>query len=574
MRKSKFSMLGMPVLSLAFGMALIFGACDNLAAPGTETPEQPARSPSVDIDLNLVGKIIAPVKGATTVTTAINAAQYTGTVTWQKTNGSAHSGAFAASTVYEAVIRLTAKAGYAFTGVEANSFHHAKATSVTNAAGDGTTITVIITFMATAADPGADPGTDPGADPGTDDPGTDPGADPGTDDPGTDPGADPGTDDPGTDPGVDPGTDDPGTDDPGTDDPGTDPGTDDPPDTTLPAPVTGVTRTAGNGQVTLAWTNPADPDLASVEISWTPGNGTVSVADALTYTATGLTNGRTYTFILKAVNTAGNRSAGASITATPRATVSALNLTTLVAKPAKAATPVATEINTYQYTGTVAWQKANGSAHSGAFAASTVYKAVVGLTAKTGYTFTGVEANSFRYTGATSVTNAAGNGTTISVTISFPKTEANPGTDNPGTDNPGTDNPGTDDPGTDDPGTDDPGTDDPGTDDPGTDDPANPTLPTSGLIAVEFTGPQDENINLLYQTQDRLSWQANTVLSVSVSEGFTVRRWDLDGKKLSGNNSRLTLYAGTLSVKRHKLTVFVTKGDVEYAKILEFTVRP
>jgi hypothetical protein len=62
-------------------------------------------------------------------------------------------------------------------------------------------------------------------------------------------------------------------------------------------------------------------------------------------------------------------------------------------------------------------------AHSGAFAASTEYRAVLTLTAKSGFTFTGLAANSFSYTEATSVTNDANSGT---VTITFPATDADP----------------------------------------------------------------------------------------------------------------------------------------------------
>jgi hypothetical protein len=50
-----------------------------------------------------------------------------------------------------------------------------------------------------------------------------------------------------------------------------------------------------------------------------------------------------------------------------------------------------------------------------------VYKAVVTLAVKPGYTFTGVGANSFTYTGATEMSNAANNGT---VTITFLETAA------------------------------------------------------------------------------------------------------------------------------------------------------
>jgi hypothetical protein len=64
----------------------------------------------------------------------------------------------------------------------------------------------------------------------------------------------------------------------------------------------------------------------------------------------------------------------------------------------------------------VAWQTTEGSALSGVFAAFTVYKAVLTLKAKSGFTFSGVAAGHFRYNGAT-VTNPAGNGATITVTI-------------------------------------------------------------------------------------------------------------------------------------------------------------
>jgi hypothetical protein len=103
-------------------------------------------------------------------------------------------------------------------------------------------------------------------------------------------------------------------------------------------------------------------------------------------------------------------------------TVNAFDLTGQVIAPVKNAPPDTTEITHTQYTGTVAWQTGNGESHDSStpFAAGTVYRAVVSLTAKPGWTFTGVGANSFTYTGAT-VTNAANSGV---VTITFPKTAA------------------------------------------------------------------------------------------------------------------------------------------------------
>jgi uncharacterized protein YjdB len=102
--------------------------------------------------------------------------------------------------------------------------------------------------------------------------------------------------------------------------------------------------------------------------------------------------------------------------------VSAFDLTALVTAPVRDATPVTTAIDTGQYTGTVTWQKGDGAGFNGDFAPSTIYRAVVNLTATTGYTFAGVNANRFSHDGAETVTNAAGSGNAITVTINFPAT--------------------------------------------------------------------------------------------------------------------------------------------------------
>jgi hypothetical protein len=87
--------------------------------------------------------------------------------------------------------------------------------------------------------------------------------------------------------------------------------------------------------------------------------------------------------------------------------------------------PVATEApktsvaENLQYSGTISWSPAVTTA----FAESTVYTATISLTAKTGYTFAGIEANSFPVTGASTVTNAAGTTTTLSITAVFPETK-------------------------------------------------------------------------------------------------------------------------------------------------------
>ncbi|MDR2739955.1 MAG: hypothetical protein LBB68_09030, partial [Treponema sp.] len=63
-------------------------------------------------------------------------------------------------------------------------------------------------------------------------------------------------------------------------------------DKTAPAKVSGLTGTAGDGQVVLTWTDPTDTDLDHIEITWEPGGGSASVPRGTgTYTAAGLTNG-------------------------------------------------------------------------------------------------------------------------------------------------------------------------------------------------------------------------------------------------------------------------------------------
>jgi hypothetical protein len=106
-------------------------------------------------------------------------------------------------------------------------------------------------------------------------------------------------------------------------------------------------------------------------------------------------------------------------------TVTAFDLTALITKPAHGASPVTTisTSGTAQYTGSVEWmENAYDTPHTGVFAAGTIYKAVVTLTASSGYTFTGVAENSFTYTGAV-VTNAADSGV---VTLIFKATPPPP----------------------------------------------------------------------------------------------------------------------------------------------------
>jgi hypothetical protein len=99
------------------------------------------------------------------------------------------------------------------------------------------------------------------------------------------------------------------------------------------------------------------------------------------------------------------------------AAVSAFALTGYFAAPVTGAAPVTTFTGD-QYTGAISWSPSPGSN----FAASQVYTATVTLTAKAGYTFTGVAANVFSHGSVNGTSSAGGN----VVTLGFPVTDAAP----------------------------------------------------------------------------------------------------------------------------------------------------
>lgn len=83
-----------------------------------------------------------------------------------------------------------------------------------------------------------------------------------------------------------------------------------------PTTVTGLAAAPASAQVTLTWTNPADPDFGGVVVT-VDGGDPVYTGTAQTTTVTGLTNGTTYGFSVFTRNTDGDLSAPASVTATP-----------------------------------------------------------------------------------------------------------------------------------------------------------------------------------------------------------------------------------------------------------------
>ncbi len=93
--------------------------------------------------------LTAPITDAAAVTTITSTDEYTGTVAW---NPIPENNQFAVCTAYTATITITPKTGYTLTGLSANFFSAAGATSVSNAANSGT-VTVVFpaTTVSTAA---------------------------------------------------------------------------------------------------------------------------------------------------------------------------------------------------------------------------------------------------------------------------------------------------------------------------------------------------------------------------------------------------------------------------------------
>lgn len=93
-----------------------------------------------------------------------------------------------------------------------------------------------------------------------------------------------------------------------------------PADSAPPAAPAGVKAGVGDGRVVLTWTGNTEPDLAGYRVyrdgSTTPVNAALLTGSA--FTDTGLTNGTSYSYVVTAVDSAGNESAASSaVTAAP-----------------------------------------------------------------------------------------------------------------------------------------------------------------------------------------------------------------------------------------------------------------
>ena len=92
-----------------------------------------------------------------------------------------------------------------------------------------------------------------------------------------------------------------------------------------PVKPTGVTATAGHAQVTLSWDNPNNATISKWQYQQKQGDGSYgpwmdipdSTASTTSHTVTGLSNGVTYSFRIRAVNAGGNGAPSDEVTVTP-----------------------------------------------------------------------------------------------------------------------------------------------------------------------------------------------------------------------------------------------------------------
>ncbi len=176
-------------------------------------------------------------------------------------------------------------------------------------------------------------------------------------------------------------------------------------------PVTAITET-DQYTGTVSW-SPDDTPFAEEKVY----TATITLTAKSGYTFTGVTENF---FTVAGADTVTHDADTGVVTAVFPATAppEAVDIAAIpgVAAPVLGETPVTAITETDQYTGTVSW-----SPDDTPFAEEKVYTATITLTAKSGYTFTGVTENFFTVAGADTVTHDADSGV---VTAVFPETEA------------------------------------------------------------------------------------------------------------------------------------------------------
>lgn len=188
-----------------------------------------------------------------------------------------------------------------------------------------------------------------------------------------------------------------------------------PPSITLSAVAETVTA---NTLATGFTINSSGGVVASYSISPSAPAGMTFNTSSGAFSGTPTTNASAATFTVTATNTGGSATATFVLTVSAPVPDTVISVAAIggVTRPVTGATPVTSVTSANGYTGTVSWSGAPVS-----FAVGTTYTATITLTAASGFTLTGVTANFFTVTGATSVTHSADSGV---ITAVFPATVA------------------------------------------------------------------------------------------------------------------------------------------------------
>jgi hypothetical protein len=353
--------------------ALLGAEKEKLDALKAKITELKAANPVIVNILDLSGLIVAPSTGTAPDTASLDETQYTGAIAWQTEDGSAFEGAaFAAGTVYQAVISLTAKNGYTFAGVGENSFSFSGATTTSNAADSGT-VTVLFPATTAAMVVNALDLTALLATPVTG-------------------------------------------------------------GTPVRTPIDEEQYTGAITWLYIDMVDSRIVEFLEAQFApRTTYIADVTLTPKTGYTFTGVTgNDFTHSEASTVTNFADSGTVQILFRSTASLIVSNLDLTALATAPVKDATPDTTPIDTAQYTGTIAWRHSTDDGEtwtpfSGAsFEAGTVYRASLTLSSKAelGYDFTGLTKDDFTYTGATVVSlYPLLQNSRVYVAIEFPATE-------------------------------------------------------------------------------------------------------------------------------------------------------
>ena len=140
------------------------------------------------------------------------------------------------------------------------------------------------------------------------------------------------------------------------------------PAATAPSAPTSLAATAGDQQLSIAFTAGASGGSAITDYEYTTDNGSTWVTAATTASPvviTGLTNGTSYTVKLRAVNAIGNGTASAAVTETPAATAPSSPAPVYIPTTPQAALVLASSATTVEW-GTQAKLTLTGGSGTGA----------------------------------------------------------------------------------------------------------------------------------------------------------------------------------------------------------------